>query len=205
MPKSVPRINYNCGICNKEITLTENIYKRKIETNKAGILFCSRICVSNNYKNKNIKNLEKANNEIKLGLKKRKKAKSRIDQFSPFRLYLNGSKYKSKKHKNIDLDLQYLKDLFENQNGCCALTNIPLILLPNTFYQKIYGKTPMNTASLDRIDSNKEYQKGNVQFVCKAINFAKNVHSQQETIEFINSIIKNFNNERFNIHNSRCE
>jgi hypothetical protein len=46
----------------------------------------------------------------------------------------------------------------------------------------------MTKASLDRIDSTKGYIKGNVEFVCLAINYAKNKFSKEDTLTFLNEI-----------------
>lgn len=43
-------------------------------------------------------------------------------------------------------------------------------------------------ASLDRIDSTKGYVKGNVQFVCRAINLAKSTFSDADMKNFIDNI-----------------
>jgi hypothetical protein len=48
-------------------------------------------------------------------------------------------------------------------------------------------KTPTK-ASLDRIDPNKGYIIGNVEFVCYCINVMKNDFTKEEMIKFINQI-----------------
>jgi hypothetical protein len=50
-------------------------------------------------------------------------------------------------------------------------------------------KTPIK-ASLDRIDPNIGYVKGNVEFVCYCINVMKNDFAKKEMIDFINLIKK---------------
>ena len=52
-------------------------------------------------------------------------------------------------------------------------------------------KDDIRFASLDRIDSKKPYQIGNVQFVTWPINLAKNNMSDKEMKRYINLIIKN--------------
>lgn len=56
--------------------------------------------------------------------------------------------------------------LFEQQGGTCALTGLKL------HFGTVYRDTP-TTASIDRIDSNKGYVRGNTQWVHKAINKMK--------------------------------
>jgi hypothetical protein len=57
-------------------------------------------------------------------------------------------------------------------------------------YRKLHSLT---RASLDRIDSSKGYIKGNVEFVCLAINFAKNDFKKEEMKSFIKEIISSQN------------
>jgi hypothetical protein len=60
----------------------------------------------------------------------------------------------------VDVSLQDLNDLWLLQNKSCALTGISLV--------------QMDTASLDRIDSNLGYVLGNIQWVHKTLNKMKN-------------------------------
>lgn len=48
---------------------------------------------------------------------------------------------------------------------------------------QIKAETPYQ-ASLDRIDSSRGYVKGNVEFVCLAVNFAKSTFSKEQMLEF---------------------
>jgi hypothetical protein len=67
----------------------------------------------------------------------------------------------------FDLDKQYLDQLFQNQNGRCALTGELL------WFVKTAKNHQYQNASLDRIDSNQGYIKGNVQWVVKEVNMLK--------------------------------
>ena len=69
---------------------------------------------------------------------------------------------------NIEID--YLWELFQKQNGRCALSGL-ILSLPK--HQLIDC-----TASLDRIDSSLGYTKENVQWVHKDVNFMKQRFSQ---------------------------
>jgi hypothetical protein len=57
---------------------------------------------------------------------------------------------------------RYLEELFDAQEGLCALSSLQL--------QWIGGDDPQLCCSLDRIDSNGHYEKGNLQIVCNFIN-----------------------------------
>lgn len=83
----------------------------------------------------------------------------------------NGSKG-NRKIKDIDIDMNYIWDLFLQQKRRCVLTNIEL-----TFPKNNGSKAKReSTASLDRIDSDMGYVRGNVQWVHKHINIMKNIY-----------------------------
>lgn len=105
---------------------------------------------------------------------------------SPIKAYFHDviKRAKLKKFK-IDIDLEYLKDLLENkQKNRCAVTNIPISFEGET---KIY-KTP----SLDRIDNNKGYVKGNVHWVILGINYMKLNHNINDLIMTLNLIKEHY-------------
>ena len=68
------------------------------------------------------------------------------------------------RNKAWELSVDEAVDIFENQNGCCALTGLPLAT-----------NGPFNdiTASLDRIDNSRGYTPDNVHWVHKAVNFMR--------------------------------
>lgn len=110
-------------------------------------------------------------------------AGNRRDEYSPFKHFLNSGRASIIKHKNeINIDIQYLKECWEKQNGTCPYTNLKMILPKNT---KECNFKSLKKASLDRIDSSKGYIKGNVEFVCMAINLAKKNHSKKEMEGFL--------------------
>lgn len=84
--------------------------------------------------------------------------------------YGNIKRRAKQKDLEFNISLQYLWNLFIQQNRRCALSGLHL---------KFHTKSAENTASLDRIDSNKGYIVGNVQWVHKNLNMMK-LHFQQE-------------------------
>ena len=102
------------------------------------------------------------------------------DEFSPFRYFLNKCKSRDKEY---DMDLKYLKELWETQKGMCPYTKIKMILPRAT--TQTGNCHSLKRASLDRIDSSKGYIKGNVEFVCFGINLAKTDYTKKEMEEFI--------------------
>tara|TARA_R110002074_G_scaffold246040_1_gene418006 strand:- start:1059 stop:1616 length:558 start_codon:yes stop_codon:yes gene_type:complete len=70
----------------------------------------------------------------------------------------------------VDLDVEYLSDLWEAQGGHCAVSGLPFTRETHT---NAFVKTPF-APSVDRIDCSKGYLKGNVRLVCVISNFALN-------------------------------
>lgn len=76
-----------------------------------------------------------------------------------------------KRNISFDITIEYIWDLFLEQNKMCALSGLPLDF---TYGRNHHYK---GTASLDRIDSSKGYVKGNVQWVHKDVNWMKQDYS----------------------------
>lgn len=89
----------------------------------------------------------------------------------------------SKRKINFDLTIEHASQLFIDQKEKCALTGWGIC----------FSKGSLQTASLDRIDSSKGYEEGNVQWVHKKVNLAKNTMSQEFFIDLCNSVTKNMN------------
>lgn len=74
-----------------------------------------------------------------------------------------------------NITVETIADLYEEQEGLCALTGWPIVF-PNT------GHPQLTTASIDRIDSSFGYLKENIQLVDKRVNMMKQAYSQEEFI-----------------------
>lgn len=89
-------------------------------------------------------------------------------------------------HRNInfDLSIEDMQAKLEIQNFKCALTGMDLLcnVESGARYQS------ENTASLDRIDSNKGYTKDNIQWVHKDVNKMKWDFSQPHFIELCKAV-----------------
>lgn len=105
----------------------------------------------------------------------------REDEETKFRYYIKQIK---RRQKNSKLTISDLRQQWEIQKGCCAYTNIPLILATHSDYD--YPR--FMQASVDRIDSNLGYEVGNIQFVSITCNYAKNAMSHDETKAFIDIV-----------------
>lgn len=94
----------------------------------------------------------------------------------------------ARKHcgKNCDFNLtpDDLVELFDKQRGLCAYSGIPL--------QLEYVVHRSSNVSVDRIDSSGGYTKGNVQLVCRWINFAKGATPHREFLEQLRTLYVNF-------------
>ncbi len=80
------------------------------------------------------------------------------------------------------IDREFLRELFDKQNGLCSLTGEPL-----TFKGESHDKT---TASLDRIDSSRGYVPDNVQWVHREVNIMKLDHEQSKFIELCRKVAR---------------
>lgn len=81
----------------------------------------------------------------------------------------------------VNITIEYAWELFLKQNSKCALSGIDLF-----FDMHEHG-----TASLDRIDSSKGYEEGNVQWVHKDVNFMKRTYSQEYFVDLCKKIACN--------------
>jgi hypothetical protein len=159
------KVIIECNNCGKKVEKPKcEIDRQKRKGRK--IFYCGRSCAGSSCYS-HLKKYTKENAKYLEGF-----ADNRRDEYSPFRVFMRTSK----RRKETDLDLQYLKDLWENQNGKCAITNIEMSLDRH--------HAPFQ-ASLDRIDNDKGYIKGNVRFICLITNYARNTWNDDIVKEFI--------------------
>lgn len=98
--------------------------------------------------------------------------------------YITEIKNKAKrKNLKFELNKKYLWNLFIKQNKLCVYSRLPI-----NFARDCKRNWKNQTASLDRINSEKGYIKGNVQWVHKDINFIKYNLSEQEFIKICHKI-----------------
>lgn len=88
----------------------------------------------------------------------------------------------------FDIDIEYLRQLFKYQNGKCALSGIDLE------FPVVKDNKRSGNGSLDRIDSNIGYIKGNVRWVAKHVNIMKNCYSDDFFIDVCCKIVDNYRN-----------
>lgn len=98
----------------------------------------------------------------------------------------NGIKNRCKKRGlEVNVTDEYLWELYIKQDKKCVYTGLTLCLSNDRVFKKIN-----NTASVDRIDSNKGYIIGNVQWVHKKINNMKNNMSDKEFISWCRLVVQ---------------
>ena len=171
-----------CDWCNKHF-LKENFEISRSKKRNVGN-YCSRSCVTK-YRN-SIMSREFWMKQYEKYQNLEGYESNRKDEFSPFKPFINQGRRSIKKH-GCDIDVKYLKKIWDSQNGICPYTNIKMILPESTTkYDKIRS---LKKASLDRIDSSKGYIEGNVEFVCSAINLGKNNFPKKDMILFVKEII----------------
>lgn len=169
-------VTITCDCCGKEFQKPESEYKRNVRLGRHN--FCSRSCSAKvNNKNRVGKPISDKQREHLLSICDNQK-----DEYSPFRYTLRNIK---KRFKEVNIDLEYLKELWEKQEGKCPYTGLSLIL---PIYKNLKEIPFIYRASLDRIDSSKGYVKGNVQFVSTPINLMKSEMSDLDTKKFLKLI-----------------
>ena len=79
----------------------------------------------------------------------------------------------------FEISIEYAWSIYEKQNRLCALSGRP-----------IDWKSTTDRPSLDRIDNNKGYLIGNVQWTTKDVNLAKRMLSQAKFIEMCRDVVR---------------
>jgi hypothetical protein len=103
------------------------------------------------------------------------------DEFSNFREHMRRIRNRDKVY---NITVEYLKEIWDNQNGTCPYTGVKLIL--KDFSNKKID--PLFLASVDRIDSNKGYIIENIQWVSAPVNYLKSNLTHTQVIEMCKKI-----------------
>ena len=164
------KIKLKCDVCDKEFERYLSEYKRSQRIGRHNC--CSRSCgsvvsnkSSNRDKRRNIANLN---------------CRNRADTFTPFRFFLRCCKIRK---KTCDIDLFYLKEIWNKQCGICPITGWKLLLpLNSSKWGDDYPRS--KRSSLDRIDNSKGYVKGNVRFISFMANICRGAMTDEEVIDF---------------------
>lgn len=166
----------NCYNCNKEVTKRAAELKRRRKYGKTKF-YCDNICAAIK---SNIETKRPGNSKVLIPDNLR-------DQYTPFRWFLARARQRKKKGPT-DLDVDYLKELWESQSGICIFTGWEL-LLPASTEGWINGADIKN-ASLDRIDNKLGYIKGNVRFISVMANICRGAYLDEAVFKFCDAVTK---------------
>jgi len=113
--------------------------------------------------------------------------KYRHDELTAFRLYMRNIDRRCEKSGWVtDVDLKYLKELWDQQNGTCPLTGWKMVLHQSQNTREHVGNPRL--ASVDRIDSNIPYVRGNIRFVAYMANISKHTFTDEQLVEFCEAV-----------------
>jgi dUTP pyrophosphatase len=92
------------------------------------------------------------------------------------------------RHKPFTLTVNDLRAQYESQNGLCFYTGIPL-QLASTKNWKDQNQADLDTLSVDRVDSTKGYEVGNIVLCCNAINRMKGNASVEDLQDILGYVV----------------
>jgi hypothetical protein len=187
-------------VCNKQFEKSRKVFLHTLKQ-RAGRHFCSRTCKLNYFRPITMVKVKchgcHAEFEIESGRYTSRHRENHGIHYcnrscyylhnhgkTPFGYFIDKSR--SRNRWEYDIDPEFLSELWKKQNGKCAYTGITMILPESK--KRFCKYRSIEKASLDRIDTTKGYLKGNVEFVCQGINFAKHDYSKQEVMSFIQKI-----------------
>lgn len=91
------------------------------------------------------------------------------------------------RRKDIDIDINHLLNVWEKQEGKCALTGWDMTM--------ILGQGIIQTnCSIDRIDSSVGYTEDNIQLVCRIVNISKSNMPLNDFVNLCKSVVDNNKN-----------
>ena len=173
-----------CEVCGKSYEISTGEFNRKIKRGTS--FFCSLSCAGTKPRHNPHSSSQKNKEHL------RSISGNQQDELSPFRELAKRARLRSKSKRHQDRGLTctitpaYLKEVWEEQEGKCAWTKLPLVLPLTT--RKEDRSNPNLLASLDRKDSSLGYVEGNVQFVCVPLNLAKREGDDATIINLIQLI-----------------
>lgn len=175
-----------CKQCQKTFEYPHKEYNR--QTKKVGRsnddFYCSRRC-NMVHKNTNMSELEKETRSNKMKSIMTGNTHGKNNKKGKFTKLLTKTKYRNAKTGwVVDIDEDFLCELWEKQSGKCAITGLDLSIPTYST-----PKTP-KMASLDRINPNIGYTRDNVQFLAYSINMAKNDFLNEEIVELMKEVGK---------------
>lgn len=180
MKKEISYTEFNCTNCNQLSKKVTTWFNRNLK--QSGNNFCCLKC-ANTFNGKKDPLRKGRLNKMRIkGLEKR------MSTFNnSLRCALHNAKARYGNKTEFNIDEEYLKSVWEAQKGICPYSKVPLILPTRSKWLK----DQTTRASIDRIDSSKGYIKGNIQFISSTMNYMKNTMSHEETLAFLQLLIRN--------------
>lgn len=167
-----PQEKVLCEECKTKFLKDSSEVKRNLKLGRK--CYCTISCSKKN--KENIKHLSQVRSRDISKLN----PSNRLDEYSIFRPHLRRAK---RRRHFCDLTLEQMKEVWDKQQGICTYSKVKLQIAD---HKKENNST--YTISLDRIDSNKGYTKGNIQFISMAMNYLKNKMSHKEMLVILNII-----------------
>lgn len=84
----------------------------------------------------------------------------------------------------FDLTEDYLTELWETQNGKCAVSDLPFSQRKSKWFRDPYNP------SLDKINPQLGYVEGNIRFVLEAVNAALNEWGLEEVLPILKAVLR---------------
>lgn len=168
-----------CKKCNEFKPASEENFLK----NKKGYFYSyCRICKNKYLKERYVPSTKKKLSEEELKLNKSiRYAQDKTNKWQ--KLLVNSSRHNAKRYgKEFNIDENYILELYENQNHKCYWYGIELI--PSSINRSPYKP------SIDRLDCNLGYVRGNVVLSCMAANIGRNNCSAEIFAEFCENLRK---------------
>lgn len=173
-----------CACCKVEKLVSEF----GVDNSKAsGLKSSCSVCLATKLKEWRVANPDKAKerdrqfrskNQEKISIKNKKRyANLTLDKKFDQLVKTAGER----KNKKCFITVKDLNDVWQRQEGLCVYTKLPLT---SEGHQ-------LNTVSLDRIDSSKDYTADNIQLVCVPINRMKLDYAEDQFIELCKLVAQN--------------
>lgn len=166
-----------CQCCKKDFFYSAKEFRR--QTTKfhrlSDSFYCSRSCALK-WRNQNEVGFRgEMTQEAKIKFAKIGKEQALKRSKGPFHYYVRMIWKRSNSSTITHEDIQ---TIWEQSKGLCPISGVKMVL------KTAKSKPSPFSASIDRIDSSKDYEIGNIQFVAYSANLAKSAFSQEEISGF---------------------
>jgi hypothetical protein len=173
-----------CDGCGVSFEKAKNEVTRQLKKNPDRKFYCKMTCYAVATGSSNL------GEHLSSGRPEFLDAGNRQDKLSSFRYYMNKARNRKMYNGEVrphDIDLPYLKELWESQKGLCALSGMVMDLPRNSLEYAKRPRVPWKP-SLDRIDCSQGYMKGNVRFIVAMANLCRSIFSDDDVVTFCKAV-----------------